>query len=183
MIPYIQTDIEHGNCWQTAIASILEVEPSTLPCQVTIEKAGTSYWNSINSYLMDHHGLVYSEICDYQFTGLVPCHSWFNGYHLLVGPTVRTPHNGCKHVVVARFGVYWFDPHPSEAGLTEVEKWGVLGKANNDQLERRKWSRSEHCKYPDASMWCLCPACCEDPVKFIADTKERYEAFRAKENE
>lgn len=154
---YTQTDTEHGNCWQTAVACVLEVEPGMLPSQVAIEGAKQSYWNALNSYLIQHHGLFYSELFDYQLAGLQTAPDWFGGHHVLCGPTVRTPVNGRNHVVVARFGEAVWDPHPSGAGLTEVHKWGVLGRVQPHQLDRRAVMNDR--EDPDPTMRCLCELC------------------------
>jgi hypothetical protein len=176
MKPWTQSDTEHGNCWQTAVACILEVEAVRLPSQVLVESVGSSYWNAINSYLIDHHGLFYSELFDYQFAGVRIHHAWYGGYHLLIGPTIRTPVSGRNHVTVGRLGRVAWDPHPSRAGLTQVEKWGILGKANPvTQVEKRQWFRRPGQTHPDPTMWCLCPTCCPDPRRFIAEkTREGF---------
>lgn len=55
----------HGNCWQTAIACILEVEPDTLPPQSEIDTwphevlgGWGMYSNCLQGYLRKHHGLA-----------------------------------------------------------------------------------------------------------------------------
>lgn len=155
---FTQTDTKHGNCWQTAVACLLDIDPASLPDQVEIETAKVSYWNALNSYLIEHHRLFYSELHAYQVTGLSIRPDWYDGHHMLIGPTVRTPENGRNHVVVARFGECVWDPHPSRAGLTEIERWGVLGRADEIQhIQRREWHRGR--PDPDVSMFCLCPKC------------------------
>ena len=158
MTRYTQSCTAPGNCWQTAVACILNVEPDTLPSQVEIEKRRLSYNNALNSYLYLHHGLCYSEVYDYQFTGLEVRRDWHMGHHLLVGPTERTATNGgINHVVVACQGEPVWDPHPSRAGLLSVERWGLLGHVQERQLANRKvqLARPDCCP----TMRCLCPAC------------------------
>lgn len=165
---FTQTNTESGNCWQTAVASILEIEPDRLPCQVTIERAGVSYLNSLNSYLILHHGLVYGEIYEWQFSALRPRADRHNGYHCLVGPTARTPINHFKHVVVGRFGRQVWDVHPSRDGLTHIERWGTMGDAREDQRDGRSRQLEDDSKH-GLSMTCLCSECMGDTKRNLLE--------------
>lgn len=57
-----QSDILHGNCWQTALACILLVPASELPSQVAIEIDKQYYLNAMNAYLDRHHDMMYCEV-------------------------------------------------------------------------------------------------------------------------
>lgn len=124
MKEWTQSNLVPGNCWQTAVACILDVEPDALPDQVEIEVAGRSYHNAINAYLAKHHDLIYAPLADFEWGAIATIHP--PGYHLMIGPTERTGTSGSHHVVVGRDGVALWDPHPSRAGLLVVESWGVL---------------------------------------------------------
>lgn len=152
MREFTQTNLDPGNCWQTAIACILEVEPERLPDQVAIESGKRSYMNALNAFLEAHHGLMYSEVFDYQFGGLDVKEP---GWHILAGPTVRTPVSRIHHVVVARYGATVWDPHPSRAGLVEVERWGLLAPLP----DRIKVFRDQRRVNGDPELTCQCPAC------------------------
>lgn len=154
MTRYTQSSLAPGNCWQTAVACVLELEPEALPCQVTIERAGKSYHNALNSYLIRHHRLFYSELYSYQFSGLRVRPDFLGGYYVAIGPTVRTPNRRANHAVVARLGRVVWDVHPSRSGLLEVRQWGVFGIAT-EQHEHQRAFRST-----DPTMACLCPKCC-----------------------
>ena len=129
MIEHTQTNLEPGNCWQTAVACLLEIEPEALPSQVdhdqrreeqpdgSVRWVGQSYATVLNAYLRSHWDLAYVEVH-------YPEEIWLvvqvqpPGWHLLTGRTVRTERNHARHVVVGRFGEVVWDPHPSRAGLT-----------------------------------------------------------------
>lgn len=152
MREYTQTDTTHGNCWQTAIACVLEVDPAELPCQVSIEVGKRSYNNALLWYLEKHHGLMYSELQDYQFPALDVRQP---GWHVALGPTVRTAVHGKHHAVVAHRGTPVWDPHPTRAGLLEVQRWGILAPLPGRIAAEREARRA---KYP-GEWGCECPAC------------------------
>lgn len=167
MIEFTQSSLAPGNCWQTAIACILEVYPDTLPSQVAVEtrKYQNHYLNALNAYLEHHHKLVYSEIYEYVIPVLRVV--GMDGYHTINGPTVRTPVSRVEHVTVGRFGDVVWDPHPSRAGLVRKERWGILApqpekwRVDRDQRRelylktepqfQRKWDRLTY--------FCSCPEC------------------------
>lgn len=158
---YTQTNLSPGNCWQTAVACLLEVEPETLPPQVEIERwpsgalgGWKSYSNCLNGYLNKHHGLCYSEIQRYQMKCVLPLRE----YHLLIGPTVRTEQTRRNHVVVARNREPVWDVHPSRAGLIAVESWGLLGPI--DYESEREWRARKGADTDYMLVFsCLCPTC------------------------
>lgn len=136
MIP--QTQTHSDNCWQTAVASVLQVPAALLPDQHLIEgyaKTNTphaghySYSNALNAYLAKHHGLAYLQDPAWKMLPFLLRGPGF-GFHFLIGPTVRTVVDGSKprihHVVVAEDGTQVWDPHPSQAGLTRITSVGWL---------------------------------------------------------
>jgi hypothetical protein len=167
MIQYTQSDLEQGNCWQTAVACILEVVPKSLPPQVYWEQqtnalnGWANYLNVLNGYLGIHHGLVYSEVYDYAFRVLQVKEP---GYHLLIGPTVRSAEQEEKgalhtvHTVVGLYGELIWDPYPSRAGLTYVKQWGVLSPIPDRMLKQRNELSSRDADYKRVMQDCLCPA-------------------------
>ncbi len=173
MIELTQTNLApFGNCWQTAIACVLELPAEELPDQSAIERHDEEvcrparlaargdgqespawmswfrYHNALNVYLAKHHGLGYQELYRFQLPGVAIRRSHHAGHHLICGPTVRTPETKIDHVIVGRYGKPVWDPHPSRAFLTKVRSWGLLGEL---------WDA------PDGPMYdalpCLCPAC------------------------
>ena len=148
MIKYTQTNLSPGNCWQTCIASILEVDPLHLPDQATIDANGkhasADYTNALGSYLRKHHGLIYIQIPCWHVAGSLN----LSGYHLIIGETVRTPENNRRHVVVGLDGKWCWDPHPSRKFLTKMLSYGILvPRLNIPGIEDL---------YADE---CICPRC------------------------
>lgn len=179
MIERTQTSLAPGNCWQTCVACIINIDPEELPSQVRYDvrertySGWGSYLNVLNGYLAKHHGLMYAEIYEYQIGAVMVRDP---GWHMLIGPTVRTEaHRAANahhinHMVVARYGELTWDPHPSRAGLTEVERWGVLGPLP-DRLRRQNLERADKfaadaredaADYRRVLIDCLCPACCAE---------------------
>jgi hypothetical protein len=125
---YVQSNTSPGNCWQTAVACLLDVDPDELPDQVAIEAAKAdphyagSYNNALQKYLATHHNLVYITLHGYQTECGTP-----RGWHTLEGKTERTATNGgIEHVIIGHCGEPMWDPHPSGAGLITVERLSFL---------------------------------------------------------
>lgn len=158
MREFTQTTVapDVGNCWQTAVACILEIEPAALPDQRTNDYVlvdgkwtGRSYNNPLQGYLRKHHGLAYVELYTVdEVLGLLDIRS--DAFHLMTGRTVRSDSfGGMRHVVVGRRGKMVWDPHPSRAGLTDAIRWAFLVPFPAE------WSRSEAANINP----CVCPAC------------------------
>lgn len=158
MKEFTQTSLyPKGNCWQTAVACVLEIQPDCLPSQVDAyyedkREDGSvvlrmSYNNPLQAYLRKHHGLGYVEFhypqeAFKQFT--------ISGYHIMTGETIRSPeYNGQRHVVVGKDGQVVWDPHPSRAGLTANINFAVLCPFP------AVWEKS----WKDADDKCICPVC------------------------
>lgn len=124
-----QTSLDPGNCWQTCIACILDLDPEAPPPQVDYDKRepvegvgfchiGPSYMSVLQRYLRKHHGLAYVEI--HYPPEVYSALAIRDGLHMMTGRTVRSATNGNqRHVVVGIDGRMYWDPHPSRAGLTE----------------------------------------------------------------
>lgn len=143
-----------GNCWQTAIACLLEVDPGQLPDQATNDYklvdgqwVGRSYNNVLQQYLRTHHGLVYLELQTPK-EGLAMLAIKDPGWHIITGRTVRTDERGIRHSVVGRYGEVAWDPHPSRAGLTDDIRWALLAP------RPKEWEEHAHHLGP-----CACPLC------------------------
>lgn len=157
---HTQTSLEPGNCFQTAVACLLDVEPEEVPDQLVNDAKrvthpdgsatweGPHYVTALNAYLRTHHGLAYMEV-HYPielFTHAVQLRE--PGYHLMTGRTVRSPVNNSRHVVVGRFGELVWDPHPSRAGLIEDVNYAFLLPFP------QSWK-----KIPGTETPCVCPKC------------------------
>jgi hypothetical protein len=162
---YTQTNLTPGNCFQTAIACILEVNPERLPPQHEIESwdekvldGWGSYSNVLNGYLRRHHGLRYVEIHKWMMGAVMPVRP----EHIICGPSPRTDmltKDRAKHIhhcVVGVNGHPVWDVHPSRAGLTGVECWGLLA---TDAPWQRDDSRKADDQIYQLVFGCLCPTC------------------------
>lgn len=159
MIECTQTVLSPGNCWQTAVACVLDLAPEKLPDQTVCdlwykpnpEESGTwtrrepFYSNELGAYLKKHHGLAYVNLHPHFMSTLEVKDP---GIHFMSGKTVRTPASRENHVVVARYGELLWDPHPSRAGLVEVIYWAFLVPYPAE------WS-----KYSSRETSCHCPEC------------------------
>lgn len=154
-----QTSLDPGNCWQTGVACILDIDPETMPSQVehdskpvmsadgTFRWSGPGYNNVLQAYLRKHHGLAYVEL----HAPWAELSAFLRpvGLHLLTGRTVRSATNGeQRHVVVARDGETVWDPHPSRAGLLDEIKPAFLTPYP-----------AEWAKHGGRRAECVCPAC------------------------
>jgi hypothetical protein len=137
-----QTKLDPGNCWQTAWACILDVDPAVMPDQTAI--GPHDYMAPLRAYLRKHHNLSWVPV----FGSVLARSVKIEGFHVMCGPTVRTPKNGQDHCVVGRNGVMVWDPHPSRAGITEVKSIEI------PLPFPREWEKHETAVRP-----CLCPAC------------------------
>lgn len=144
-----------GNCWQTAVACVLDVDPETLPDQSVCDQLDEGgrrkepyFGNVLRAYLRDHHGLTTVRI-DPSTVMSVLTPKDPDTLYFMSGPTVRTgtPGGAPSHIVIAQRGEMVWDTHPSRAGLTKVEYVSFLVPFPPE------WDRG--------SSWnpCVCPAC------------------------
>jgi hypothetical protein len=147
-----------GNCWQTCVAMLLDVDPATMPQQfgertgpIDIDPAAKDarpyFTDALQRYLRKHHNLAYVEVHGpgelHQF--IVPRDR--QAPHMMTGRTARSDSlNGVRHVVVARAGELLWDPHPTHLGLTEELRYAFLVP----------WPKS-WTQYGGEP--CICPAC------------------------
>ena len=158
-----------GNCWQTCIAMLLDIDPDAMPAQSECDQYTTtedgrkgnpvkdspSYNNRLRAYLREHHNLAYIELHVPEET-LPFLRLSDPGFHMMTGRTVRSDaYGGMRHVVVAQHGQMVWDPHPSKAGLLEDIRWALLVPfprvwRESDALQQQKgWGPSP----------CVCPMC------------------------
>lgn len=157
-----QTSLDPGNCWQTCVACILDLDPESMPSQIVHDAkreptedggfrwVGPHYITVLNAYLREHHGLAYLEVHYPIELFLHAVQIRESGLHLMTGRTVRSATNGNqRHVVVGERGSVRWDPHPSRAGLTEDINYAFLVPFPES------WRRSDlNTKSP-----CVCPSC------------------------
>jgi hypothetical protein len=128
-----------GNCWQTAIACLLDIDPDVMPPQEKYDrqlrgpdgvftdiKPREMYSRVLAAYLRDHHGLAYLEM--HSPPELFPMLRVADPrWHLMAGKTIRSETmGGMTHVCVALQGKVVWDTHPSRAGLLPGARWALL---------------------------------------------------------
>lgn len=92
-----------GNCTEAAIATLLQIPLSEVP-EFNRSGDASDFWESIESFLVER-GLYVRYTSTHR-----------PGTYLVSGPTVRGKGH---HTVVYQDGVLVWDPHPSDAGVTE----------------------------------------------------------------
>ena len=104
------TSFDTGNCGEACLASILEIELSDIP-QLHDEKDvqnGHIYCKNLREFV-GQFGLSYIDV------GVIAS-----------GPSPRGTKDWHRHAVVWRNGKIIHDPHPSKAGLENIEMYGVF---------------------------------------------------------
>src|SRR4051812_4006403 len=137
-----QSNVSPGNCWQTCVAMLLDVEAEVLPAQVKeVDGKMVStdrYMNRLNAYLFKHYSLHYVCVHGTEINGLLKAYGHPpEGIYTWEGETVRSPVTQCDHVVVAQGDKLLWDPHPSRVGLLEVKRWGLLSPPS--RLSKEYW--------------------------------------------
>lgn len=141
-----QTSLDPGNCWQTAWACVLDVDPKELPDQAALPGPSENYCAPLQAYLRVHHHKLLLTIGGVVPVSLLRPRS--DDPHVLVGPTVRS--RDTWHCVVGRGGETIWDPHPSRAGLLCAAEMQLL------MPHEEGWPPRD---YPP----CVCPACAHTP--------------------
>ncbi len=100
--------VSKGNCQQAAVASILHLDIDEVPNFVESD----NFWN-------DFH--VFMKSKGYEVVSLEPHRSPLC-YYLAYGKTER----GTRHACVYWGGQLVHDPHPSKAGLMEVDEINLI---------------------------------------------------------
>lgn len=110
-----------GNCMQAALATVLGLRLDQVPHFL----AYNDWWAQCNAWLLKRYAL---HLLNFKWTSndwpLPPV------VHFMIGRTVRNS----DHVVVAFAGETIFDPHPSDAGLSEPNSVEVFITANPSNL-------------------------------------------------
>jgi len=118
--------LQHGNCQRAAMAAILDLDIDGLPPFEDAMSAG-AFWRGIYDWLADR-GLAYEWH---------PADKPPPGYSIASGPAPR----GVDHAVVALDGVIVWDPHPSRAGLIEIENFMTFPPMTEVELSLRDLNR------------------------------------------
>lgn len=98
-----------GNCMQAALATALGLPLEAVP-HFLKDGSDDGWWERMNEWLVRNFqvSLISLKVGDWDIPPVV---------HLMQGKTVRDS----EHVVVGYAGQMIHDPHPSNAGLSEVD--------------------------------------------------------------
>lgn len=118
MIKYQQNLFgSEGNCWQTAVASILELPLEDVPDFVNEHEAGGQHWWLHTVEFLKLHGYSIEPIWEHPDT---------DEYYLVSGPSPR--HKEMYHVVIYQRGRMIHDPHPDGTGVLEEKHFDIIRK-------------------------------------------------------
>jgi hypothetical protein len=106
---------EIGDCVRAVTASILELDPKDVPHFVKINP-GSDWYEDWEAFMKKH------GVTPHMLIGPWKTLPYITGYYLASGPAER----GCKHIVIMRNGKVVHDPHPSRAGLIDIEAIWIL---------------------------------------------------------
>lgn len=107
-----------GNCWQAALASVLELPIDEVPHFVDLDERGgaeVDWWNDSIQWLHER-GYSIHLFDKYPDT---------DDYVLVSG---KSPRGDFYHVVIYKDGKMVHDPHPSGAGIETEEDFEIITK-------------------------------------------------------
>lgn len=119
MKKHIQTILQdhptlQGNCWQTAIACVLDLEPDSVPHFIQYDEDGIADWWDFTLGWLLNRGYRLERPNRHLYT---------NEYYLVSGPS---PRGDFQHVVVYKNGKMVHDPHPSQDGVEKEQTIEVI---------------------------------------------------------
>ena len=122
-------DQQHGDCWRTCIASILECDVDKFPYH-----NGDISWPDEYDEMMqilESMGYAYGTIpINYVTQGILDCPDT-DGYSIAIGKSNR----GVNHSVIWKNGIV-HDPHPDNTGISDIIRFEVLTKLPATQPSR-----------------------------------------------
>lgn len=106
--------ITRGNCWQTVLASLLDLPLDAVPHFVDLhDRKGVDWWQfSIN-------WLWYRGYEMFRLNG----HLYNDEYYIVSG---KSPRGDYYHVVIYQNGKLFHDPHPDGTGVLTEEDFEVI---------------------------------------------------------
>lgn len=118
MIKHIQNKHgAEGNCWQTAVASVLELPMEEVPDFVNDYDNGGKHWWLTTIEFLDERGYTLEPVIE---------HLYDDSYYFVIGPSPRNAE--MSHVVVYQNGKMVHDPHPDGTGVLEEKHFDALRK-------------------------------------------------------
>lgn len=108
----------HGNCWQYAIAAVLQLPPSEVPDFLGEALESESDMDGITQKWLNERGFVLANTSSriwFPHSEDMPKIPW-----LACGPSPRSKALHQHHVVVMIGNEMVYDPHPDGTGLTAI---------------------------------------------------------------
>ena len=137
MKPIMQTDFTFntGNCGEACLASILEIELSDIPMLHDPDNVqdGQIYCKNLRNFL-SQFGLSYIDLTFIE--GHNPKDFFKDCWAIVTGLSPRGTEEWHRHGVVWYNGEIVHDPHPSGAGLVEIDMYGIF-------IEKNPWLHTE----------------------------------------
>ena len=119
-------DKQHGDCWRTCIASILECNVDVFPYHNGDISWADEYDEMMK--ILESMGYYYETIPINSITeGILDCPDT-DGYSIAIGKSIR----GVNHSVVWKNGMA-HDPHPDNTGLLDIIRFEVLTKISQSK--------------------------------------------------
>lgn len=106
---------EIGDCVRAVTASILELDSKDVPHFVK-DQPGSDWYSTWEQFMIDH------GTTPIMLTGPWESPPKLVGFYLASGPSERN----CRHIVIMYNGKMIHDPHPSRAGLIDIEAVWML---------------------------------------------------------
>lgn len=106
-----------GNCWQTAIASLLDLPLEDVPHFVKIHDDGGEHWWLHTQRFLEKRGLQIFPLWGHPET---------DEYYFVSGPSPRGKE--LSHVVIYQHGKMVHDPHPDGTGVLEEKHLDIIRK-------------------------------------------------------
>jgi hypothetical protein len=111
----LHSEKENGNCLQACIASLLDMPIDDVPHFA--DHRGSDWFDKMNEWLIKQgYWVLVISGWDNEFTP--------HGYCIANGISPR----GVMHSVIAKDGKVYFDPHPSDDGISEIDSYWLLVK-------------------------------------------------------
>jgi hypothetical protein len=106
-----------GNCWQAAVASVLDLPLEAVPHFVKISDDGGQHWWLHTLDFLSDYGYTLEVIREHLDT---------DEYYFVSGPSPRGQE--LHHVVIYKNGRMVHDPHPDGTGVLEEKHFEVIRK-------------------------------------------------------
>lgn len=114
-------NMQRGNCWTAAIASLLELDLHDVPNFVQIDVDGGKDWYVHTIEFLAGHGYMIAQTYDWD----AQYKPQPDEYYLVCGKSPRGA-GTIRHVVVFQNGEMVHDPHPAQAGLLDNDATYVV---------------------------------------------------------